>query len=218
MHLHIIVLFFLHPFLPPSPPFSFVLLFSLFIIPPSCSSRNILSSFVHFSISHFSFLPASSPAMMTKWLPIHRGDPHLLLYYTGKKRKKEREKKGRLFNHCSRRAPTDQSKNNNDDDFVIFSDRITRKPFNINLSFRVVVEWAVHAEPQWRTEECGIEKLVMNKYDTTFFPFSLSRLPRERWKRKHTDYCNCCWLSDSRCLVDDRAHNYMKATYKSAES
>ena len=53
---------------------------------------------------------------------------------------------------------------------------------------------------------------------TPHFSFSLSRLPRERWKRKHTDYCNCCWLSDSRCLVDDRAHNYMKATYKPVES
>lgn len=48
-----------------------------------------------------------------------------------------------------------------------------------------VVEWAVHAEPQWRTEECGIEKLVMNKYDTTFFLLLIEVAQREVEKEAH---------------------------------
>lgn len=62
---------------------------------------------------------------------------------------------------------------------LFFLVRVTRKPFNINPSFRAVVEWAVHAEPQWRTEECRIEKLVMNKYDTTFFLLLIEVAQRE---------------------------------------
>lgn len=53
--------------------------------------------------------------------------------------------------------------------FYFFQDRKTRKPFNTNLSFRTVVARVVLAQPQWRTRECRITKLVMNKYDTTFF-------------------------------------------------
>lgn len=52
------------------------------------------------------------------------------------------------------------------------------------MSFRVVVEWAVHAEPQWRTEEHRIEKLVMKKYDTTFFLLILAA-QREVEKEAH---------------------------------
>lgn len=33
---------------------------------------------------------------------------------------------------------------------------------------RRAVEWTEHAEHQWAIEGRGIEKLVMNKYDTTF--------------------------------------------------
>lgn len=69
--------------------------------------------------------------------------------------------------------------------FGFFKDRITSKPFNINLSFRVVVEWAEHAEPQWRTEEYRIEKLVMNKYDTTFFLLLIEVAQREVEKEAH---------------------------------
>lgn len=49
----------------------------------------------------------------------------------------------------------------------------------------MVVEWAEHAEPQWRTEEYRIEKLVMNKYDTTFFLLLIEVAQREVEKEAH---------------------------------
>lgn len=67
----------------------------------------------------------------------------------------------------------------------LLKNRITRKPFSINPSFRVAVEWAVHAEPQWRKEECKIEKLVMNKYDNTFFLLLIKVAQREVEKEAH---------------------------------
>lgn len=111
---------------------------------------------VIFSIPSFYFLLIFNPVLCISQFPIFLFSLHplllwwendclstnaILIYFI------TQVKKGRLFHHCSLSAHADQSRNNNDD-FVIFLDRITRKPFNINLSFRVVVEWAVHAEPQ----------------------------------------------------------------------
>lgn len=53
---------------------------------------------------------------------------------------------------------------------------------------KAAVEWTEHAEHQWATEGSGTEKLVMNKYDTTF-SFSLSGRPREEQQRRRADYC-----------------------------
>lgn len=79
------------------------------------------------------------------------------------------KKKGR-FNDC---FLLDQNIYNNDS--------IRRSPLDNITSFSAVAEWTAHAEIYWQPEECGIEKAVMNKYDTTFFLLLI------RWERKCTD-------------------------------
>lgn len=108
-------------------------------------SINILSSFIYFTLSHFSFLPPPFPAMMRKLLPVHREDPHLL-YYTGEK------KAGCSITVLSRFTQT-KTKIIMTVILVSFLDKITTKTLNINLSFRMVIEWAIHADPQWRNVE-----------------------------------------------------------------
>lgn len=49
----------------------------------------------------------------------------------------------------------------------------------------MVAEWTVHAGPQWRTTEFRTEKLVMNKYDTTFFVLLIEVAQREVEKEAH---------------------------------
>lgn len=137
------------------------------------------------------------------------------------------KKKGRLFHHHSLWAFTGQGKNNSDDGdldsyfllLALFCFYIKYQEGDSILIYLLGRLWSgLYVQSLSR----GRQNVELKSWSwinmTPHFSFSLSRLPRERWKRKHTDYCNCRWLSDSRCLVDDRAHNYMKQTYKSVES
>ena len=159
-----------------------LLLFSLFIIPRHLSYfilpfLLIFSQFFRifqFPISIFSLHP-----LLPWWQNDCLSTEGILIYFIT-----QVEKKGRLF-HYSALLRTKVK-------IIIMMfllffllGRITRRPFSINLSFRAVVEWAVHAEPQRRTEECGIEKLVMNKYDTTFFLLLIEVAQREVEKEAH---------------------------------
>lgn len=76
----------------------------------------------------------------------------------------------------------------------------------------MLVEWTEHAVDQSRTDECRIEKPVMNKYDTTFFPLLIGLAQKEVQKGSTLIAATAADSLDSRCLVDDRGHNYMEAT------
>ena len=49
----------------------------------------------------------------------------------------------------------------------------------------------------------------MNKYDTAFF-LHLIEVAQGEKEGKHCDYGYCNCLSDSSCLVDDRAHKHIE--------
>jgi len=78
------------------------------------------------------------------------GDPHILNYTGGKKEEEKKKRKSGRLNYCCILQQT-EAKTIMMMMMIFFfreRERITRKPFIISL----VVAWAVHAKPQWRTE------------------------------------------------------------------